>query len=123
MENDLALLTDGPMLDADEFNFELGWTLNEQGLCRGDVCVLVPDRAALERDGKIDAIAVAGLLDRPVAVDDTTCVVAIGAPRELRRGALDLTAPDFVLPDLEGTPHALSDHRSKKRLLVAFSTW
>ncbi len=124
MTNDLVLLADGPLINLDQLEATLGWTLKPQGLCRDDTCVLVPDRSALERDGAVDARAVARLLDRPAIVDDGSGVAAIGAPRELRRGALhDLHAPDFVLPDLDGTPHALSDHRSKKRLLVAFSSW
>ncbi|MBT6446393.1 MAG: TlpA family protein disulfide reductase, partial [Acidimicrobiaceae bacterium] len=67
---------------------------------------------------------VAALLDRPAVLDQASGVAAIGAQRSVRKRALDdLQAPDFVLPDLNGTPHALSDHRSKKRLLVAFSSW
>ena len=124
MQNDLALLTNGPLVSAIELRRELGWELKPEGLCREDVCVLVPDRASLEADGKIDAVAVAALLDRPALVDEVTGVVAIGAQRSIRQRAIDdLQAPDFVLPDLDGTPHALSDHRSKKRLLVAFSSW
>lgn len=124
MQNDVALLTNGPLVSADELRSELGWELKPEGLCREDVCVLVPDRASLETDGKIDAVAVAALLDRPALVDEVTGVVAIGAQRSVRQRAIDdLQAPDFVLPDLDGTPHALSDHRSKKRLLVAFSSW
>ena len=124
MSNDVVVLTDGPLLDADQLDAALGWTLKPQGLCRDDTCVGVPDRNALQRDGKIDATAVAALLDRPAVVDAVTGMAAIGTPRETRRRALtDLRAPDFVLPDLDGTPHALSDHRSKKRLLVAFSSW
>ncbi len=123
-DNDLVLLTGGPMLEASELEGTLGWQLKPEGLCRDDICVLVPDREAVERDGKVDAMAVASLLDRPAAVDEPSGLVAIGAHRELRRAALhDLRAPDFILPDLDGTPHALSDHRSKKRLLVAFSSW
>ena len=123
-DNDLVLLTDGPLLTPAELEATMGWTLKPEGLCRDDVCVLVPDRGALERDGAIDATVVAELLDRPSAVDNDAGLVAIGAPRQARRGALnDLQAPDFVLPDLDGTSHALSDHRSKKRLLVAFSSW
>jgi peroxiredoxin len=50
--------------------------------------------------------------------------VAIGAPREQRRAAInDMKAPDFVLPNIDGLPMNFSDHRSKKRLLVAFSSW
>jgi len=124
MNNDLVLLTEGPLVAADDLDATLGWTLKPEGLCRADTCVLVPDRAALERDGSVDTVAVAALLDRPAVVDEASGIAAIGAPRALRRAALDdLQAPDFVLPDLDGTAHALSDHRSKKRLLVAFSSW
>ena len=124
MSNEHVVVTGGPMVPADELESALGWTLKPQGLCRGDTCVTVPDRAALERDGGIDVAAVAALLDRPTAVDEASGVVAVGVPRAIRRAAVhDLEAPDFVLPDLDGTPHALSDHRSKKRLLVAFSSW
>ena len=124
MTNDAIVLLDGPLVDGERLGELLGWTLKPQGLCRDDECVIVPDRAALERDGQIDLTAVAGLLDRPTVVDDVSGAAAIGMPRASRRAALDdLQAPDFVLPDLDGTPHALSDHRSKKRLLVAFSSW
>lgn len=127
MSNDAVLLADGPIVTRAELEAELGWTLKPEGLCRDDTCVIVPDRSALEADGtvdRIDAVAVAALLDRPAVIDAISGVVAIGVPRPTRRAALnELHAPDFVLPDLDGTPHALSDHRSKKRLLVAFSSW
>lgn len=122
--NDVLLLEDGPLVDDDELEASLGWTLKPQGLCRDDACVIVPDPDALRRDGRLDVVAVAGLLDRPAVSDDESGLVAIGAPRERRRGALrEQRAPDFVLPDLDGMPVALSDHRSKKRLLVAFASW
>ena len=124
MQNDVVLLSDGALLSETELKQQVGWELKPEGLCRDDVCVLVPDRAALEADGKVDALAVAALLDRPSLLDQVSGVAAIGAPRAQRQRALnDLQAPDFVLPDLDGMPHALSDHRSKKRLLVAFSSW
>ena len=107
-----------------ELTSELGWTLDESGLCRDDTCVMVPDRDAIERDGSVHVVRVAELLDRPVVVDGDSDLVAVGVPRRSRHGAVhDLRAPDFVLPDLGGMPTALSDHRSKKRLLVAFSSW
>ncbi|HSH10679.1 MAG TPA: hypothetical protein VLA10_02755 [Ilumatobacter sp.] len=124
MANDIVILADGPLVTSEELDQALGWSLEPQGLCRDDSCVIVPDRSALERDGKIDVTVVAALLDRPTVVDADSGVTAVGVPRSARRRALhDLVAPDFVLPDLDGTPHALSDHRSKKRLLVAFSSW
>lgn len=103
---------------------DLGWELKPEGLCRAGTCVLVPDRAALVSEAGIDLAALGELLDRPVAVDAEAGVAALGADRGRRRSALvDLVAPDFVLPNLDGGLTALSDHRSKKRLLVAFSSW
>ena len=103
---------------------QLGWTLRPEGLCRGEVCVLVPDRAALVGPDGIDLTVLGDLLDRPVVVDVESGLAAVGLERGRRRSALvDLVAPDFRLPDLDGGLTALSDHRSKKRLLVAFSSW
>lgn len=120
---DIALLETGPLADAGSLDDMIGWVLKPEGLCRDEQCVIVPDRDALERDGRVDLRVVASLLDRPIAVDEEAGLVALGAARERRRSALDLNAPDFTLPDLDGTFHSLADHRSKKRLLVAFSSW
>ena len=122
--NDIVMLDDGPLIDADALESALGWTLKPEGLCKDDTCVIVPDRSALMSGDRIDVTAVAELLDRPAAHDAESGLVAIGAPRVLRRSAVnDMQAPDFTLPDLDGLPMNFSDHRSKKRLLVAFSSW
>lgn len=124
MNNDVVLLDAGRFVDPGDLLETLGWEHKPEGLCQNDTCVLVPDSAEIDVGGRIDTVAVAALLDRPALVDEPTGITAIGAPRVRRRAALhDLQAPDFVLPDLDGTLHALSDHRSKKRLLVAFSSW
>jgi peroxiredoxin len=34
-----------------------------------------------------------------------------------------LDAPDFSLPDLDGTLHSLSQHRGKKVLLATWASW
>lgn len=122
--SDVAVLESPTEVPADSLGDLIGWTLKPQGLCRDERCVIVPDRSAVETDGGVDLVAIAQLLDRPVAVDTDAGLVAIGAERQQRRSALqDRRAPDFSLPDLDGTWHALSDHRSKKKLLVAFSSW
>ena len=82
-----------------------GWTLKPEGLCKDDTCVIVSDRAALFDGDRLDVTAVASLLDRPAAIDAGSGLVAIGAPREQRRAAVnDMKAPDFVLPDINGLP-------------------
>ena len=124
MANDTAIFQDGPLQDPATIESTFGWTLKPEGLCQDDTCVLVPDRGALVSDAGLDVRVLGELLDRPVAVDEPSGAVAVGMPRGARRSALqDLRAPDFSLPDLDGTWHSLSDHRSKKRLLVAFSSW
>lgn len=123
MTNDTAIFESTGAISDDQLA-ELGWTLTSEGLCQDDTCVLVPDRGALVGETGIDLAELGRLLDRPIAVDPESGVAAMGAERTRRRSALvDLVAPDFALPDLEGGLTALSDHRSKKRLLVAFSSW
>ena len=122
MANDTAVLDSTGTISETQLS-ALGWTLKPEGLCQDDTCVIVPDRSALVSDDGVDLAVLGDLLDRPVAIDTDAGLAAIGAPRAIRRQALDLQAPDFSLPDLDGGLTALSDHRSKKRLLVAFSSW
>lgn len=120
-----ASIEDGRVLLAPEaLAGAIGWTLEAEGLCRGDVCVPVRDRAALTVGDRIDLAGVADALQRPVVVDADHGYVAVALPAEERRRALtELTAPDFTLPDLDGTPHSLHQWRGRKRLLQAFSSW
>jgi peroxiredoxin len=112
------------LLAADALPDALGWTLKPEGLCRGDTCVPVHDRDALFVGEQLDLVAVADALSRPAVVDADAGIVAVALDQEQRRAALEsLTAPDVVLRDLDGAPHALSEWRGQKRLLHAFSSW
>src|SRR5512134_3195800 len=55
-----------------------GWELKPEGLCRGDVCVPVRDRAALASDRGVDLAAFARALDRPLALDVAQRAAALG---------------------------------------------
>jgi hypothetical protein len=102
----------------------LGWQLKPEGLCRGDTCVPVHDRAALVDTDGIDLAALARLLDRPLATDIDEGVAVLGASAAGRSHRLaSMEAPDFTLPDLQGRPHSLSDHRGRKALLIAWASW
>jgi hypothetical protein len=101
----------------------LGWELRAEGLCQGDVCVPVRDRAAIGADGRLDLAAVADALDRPFSVDPASGVAAVGEPRQARRRTLDGQAAPFTLPDLDGEMHALGEWRGRKKLLIAFASW
>jgi peroxiredoxin len=112
------------LVDRAAFTAALGWELKPEGLCRGDVCVPVADPATLTVDGRLDIAAVAAALGRSVVVDADAGIAAMAVDRELRHQAgADLEAPDFSLPDLNGTTHGLEEWHGKKKLLVTFASW
>ena len=111
-------------IDPGSLESTLGWQLKPEGLCRDDVCLLVPDRSALVRERGLDLRQLAELLGRPLAIDADERVAALGTPHESRASQMaSLVAPDFELPDIEGHLHKLSDHRGKKTLLIAYASW
>ena len=102
----------------------LGWELKPDGLCRGDTCVPVRERAALVDGDGIELGALARVLDRPLATDVDEGVAVLGASAADRSHRLaSMEAPDFTLPDLDGRLHSLSDHRGRKALLIAWASW
>lgn len=119
-----AVDDDDLLLDPVDLPATLGWELKPEGLCRGDVCVPVPDRDGLQRDGRVRLRRLAEVLGLQVAADTDRRVVAVTdtaatASRSLREGL----APDFDLADLEGRRVRLSDRAGKKKLLVAWASW
>ncbi len=112
------------LVGARELETATGWRLEPEGLCRGDVCVLVPDGAAVRVDDRVDLGALAEVLGRRHVVDAEAGVIAWSLDGEARRQALDdLTAPSFTLPDLDGRPRSLEEWRGRRRMLFAFSSW
>lgn len=102
----------------------LGWKLDENGLCRGDVCVPVTRIKGLVTAAGIDLTLLAEHLGRPLALDVEHRAAALAAGARDRASTLaSLEAPDFTLPDLSGRKHSLSEHRGKKALLVAYASW
>lgn len=116
---DGSVIVDGAGLEA-----AFGWSLEEQGLCRGDVCVPVPAGSAVRRPDGADLVATAELLGSSCLVDAEHGVVAVGVAEARRRSALQgRRAPDFTLPDLDGVDRSLEEFADRKRLLVAFASW
>jgi hypothetical protein len=127
------------LLSPEALSAALGWELHEGTLCHDAsgggagnparvplqmMCVPLPAGSTLGRGGVFDLAEVAGVLDRPLALDADEGAAYLGASAGERARALaSLSAPDFTLPDLAGRPHALSAHRGKKVLLVAWASW
>ena len=99
-----------------------GWTLKPEGMCRADACVPLP--ASALRPNEIDVAAFWRKLGGPAISSDDKGVWALGAPAEERNAALEgLVAPDFTLPDIDGTPRTLSQLRGKKVFLATWASW
>ena len=114
---------DGVLVQRADIERATGWLRKSEGLCRGEVCVPVRD-AGLDVDGRIDLVAFAAALRRPLALDAGESAAFLGTSSGDRAEQLgSLRAPDFTLPDLDGRPHSLSDHLGKKILLAAYASW
>ncbi len=102
----------------------LGWEWKPQGLCKDDRCIPVRGYDDVVTDAGVDLAGFAALLSRPLAVDLEARVACLGTAAAERAAKLaSLDAPDFTLPDVNGTMHSLSDYRGKKVLLVAYASW
>lgn len=123
-EIEATLAPDGVRLSAETVQTALGWTLEPQGLCRGDTCIPVRPEHGLARDDGLDLAALAERLDRPLALDVEERAAWLGASAAARGAALRaLDAPDFTLPDLDGHDHHLTDFRGRKVFLLAWASW
>ena len=102
----------------------LGWRLEPQGLCRGDVCVPRRDGDGLLVDDKIDLASFAALMQRPLAYDADAGIAVLADAPATHAAAFDArVAPAWTLPDLDGTPVPSSAFAGRKKLLIAWASW
>lgn len=113
-------------LAKDELAQATGWSLESQGLCRGDVCVPLPAgrEAEFATDEAVNVSAFWALMDKPLACSDSGDVWFLGEAADDRNAELlSLEAPDFELPDSRGRLRRLSDFRRKRVLLITWASW
>ena len=112
------------LLSPEALHEALGWELHEGTLCNDTMCVPLPAGSSLASGAPLDLAEVAGVLDRPLALDAEEGAAYLGASARERADTLaSLIAPDFTLPDLAGRPHTLAEQRGKKVLLVVWASW
>jgi hypothetical protein len=113
---------DGLWMSAADAAKATGWTLKPEGMCLAERCVPLPT-AAVKGD-RVDVAAFWTKLGGPVVAAENGEVWALGAPADERNTALEgLAAPDFTLPDVDGTPRTLSQLRGKKVFLATWASW
>ena len=113
---------DGLWMSAADALRVTGFTLKPEGMCRDEICVPMPAQSV--KGGEVDVEAFWTKLGGPVIASDGRDVFALGAPAEERNAALEgLQAPDFTLPDVDGTPRKLSELRGKKVFMATWASW
>ena len=99
-----------------------GWSLKPEGMCRAELCVPMP--ASAVKGGEVDVEAFWKKLGGPVVASEARDVWALGAAADERNAALmGLQAPDFTLPDIDGTPRSLSQLRGRKVFVATWASW
>lgn len=108
-----------------EMETATGWTLKPVGLCKEEACVPLPqDDSWTDEEGRVDLAAFAARFDRPIVRDEEHSVWAFGDRVDARVEQLEsLQAPDFTLPDVDGTMHSLSEFRGRKVFLMSWGSY
>ncbi len=113
---------DGLWMSAADALRVTGFALKPEGMCRDEICV--PMSAGSVKGAEVDVEAFWKKLGGPVIASDVGDVWALGAPAEERNAALEgLQAPDFTLPDIDGTPRSLSELRGRKVFVATWASW
>ena len=123
-----AAKADGEALWLDRADVErsTGWAWKPEGLCRDDACLPLPRTPGprLVDGDRLDVAAFWRWAGWPVVHDAASTLWVLGEGAARRADALaSLEAPDFELPDLDGRPHRLSDHRGRRVLLATWASW
>ncbi len=110
------MITDHASVGPDEFAAGTGWAIKPQGACKAEICVPLGG-------GPFDASATASRLGMAVVHDEDAGLWAFGPESLGDRALASASAPDLVLPDLDGDEVRLSDFRGQKVVLVAWAPY
>ena len=99
-----------------------GFELTEEGACRADLCIPVPEH--MVRGDYVNVTAFAKHAGQPVVAEPGARVWSFG-DMQARSGGLAISrvAPDVTVPDRLGRPVHLAGFRGKKVLVVTWASW
>ncbi len=106
------------------------WEMKPEGICRGELCVPMPEERAhsLVRgqgaDTWFNLTEFARHIEQGYAHDAAHGVWCFGDPAwEWKSRLATRMAPDFTLADLQGDRFSLAQFRGKKVLLALWASW
>jgi hypothetical protein len=117
------MLLDALVVDPGVLAARTGWTVKDEGACKADVCVPLPEDARTA-DGRVDVQVLARRLGMPIVADEEHGIWALGPETAVTGTALTTAvAPELVLPTIDGDAFELSSLRGQKVLLIAWASW
>jgi hypothetical protein len=112
------VILDSLEIDPRELERRTGWAIKPEGVCKGDICVPLPESGA----GRIDARVLAERLAMPLIEDPAQGLWALG-PEAGGKALASGVAPELALPDFDRHEFSLSSLRGTKVLLLAWASW
>jgi hypothetical protein len=99
------------------FSAGTGWDIKPEGACRGDVCV------PLGAGASFDVAATAARMGMALVRDEDLGVWALGPETLGGRALATASAPELILPDIDGQEFRLSSLRGQKVVLVSWAPY
>ena len=116
------MLLHSPDVDLADFARLTGWTLKPEGMCKGSLCVPLPQDVTSSGTAPVEALA--DRLGMALVADEDHGVWALGPETGPRTRRLTSAAlPDIVLSDFDGKPVPLASFRGQKLLLVSWASY
>ncbi len=107
-------------ISADRFCEATGWEIKREGACKGGVCVPL---GRTDQSNGFDLIDTTTRLGMAVVHDQSVGLWAIGPESVTGRALVSATAPDLVLPDIDGNEFHLSSLRGQKVVIVSWAPY
>ncbi len=109
------MITETLDISPEAFHAGTGWEIKPEGACKGEVCVPLPDGYSAQH--------AADRLGMAVVEDGVSGLAALGPESLNGRALVTATAPELVLPDLDGNEFRLSSLRGKKVVIVSWAPY
>lgn len=116
----MLMIVYGDTIERKQFEQGTGWHIQPEGACKGDTCIPLPFD---DQETTYSIATLAAAMNLPLVSEPELGAHALGADSIGSRPLTSAKAPDFTLPDIDGTLHRLSDYLGQKVILYAWAPY